>query len=149
MAEPQNQCCSVGGSVKRVFTVQNHSLIDAEMLFPPRMMDDTWNENVKNAIRLYMDKNDFYADKSDNLAPGNYHIYVQIFSKSDKDSIIFENENGSIYTGYYYSVHCIPDGQPENLNKVALNESSDAESYETYFEKVRSDPAVAMEYTAK
>ena len=109
---------------------------------------DEWKENAKSAIRLYMDKNVFYADKSYNLAKGNYHIYVQKFFKSDKDSIIiFENENGSIYTGYYYFVHDISGVHPANLNKIALNENSNEKSFEMYLEKVRLDPAVAMEYT--
>ncbi|SEW32751.1 hypothetical protein [[Clostridium] fimetarium] len=113
-------------------------------------IDDEWKENAKSAIRLYMDMNDFYGDESHNLAPGNYHIYVQKFFKTDKDSIIiFENENGSIYTGYYYFVHDISTSHPADLNKVALNESSSEKSFEIYLEKVRLDPAVAMEYKVK
>lgn len=113
-------------------------------------MNDEWKENAKSAIRLYMDMNNFYGDKSYNLAPGNYHIYVQNFSKTDKDSIIiFENENGSIYTGYYYFVHDISPSHPADLNKVALEESSNEKSFETYLEKVKLDPALAMEYTVK
>ncbi|SEW32759.1 hypothetical protein [[Clostridium] fimetarium] len=113
-------------------------------------MIDEWKENAKSAIRLYMDMNNFYGDKSYNLAPGNYHIYVQNFFKTDKDSIIiFENENGSIYTGFYYFVHDISASHPADLNKVALYDISYDKSFETYLEKVKLDSALAMVYTVK
>lgn len=111
-------------------------------------MDDEWKKKVEAAIRLYMDRNNFYSDRDDNLASGKYRIYVQSFFKSDKDStIIFENENGDIYVGDYYFVHDIAATEPADLNNVMLNMSSDEKTFTSYLEKVHSDPAIAMEYS--
>lgn len=111
-------------------------------------MDDEWKKKAHKAIQLYMDKNDFYADKDDNLEPGKYHVYIQKFSKSDKDStIIFKNQNGIIYVGYYYFVHDISDDNAADLNGVELVETANEKAFQIYLERVCSNPALEMEYT--
>lgn len=108
-------------------------------------LDSEWLARSSKEIQLYMDNN---TDKI--LAPGHYHIYVQKFFKSDKDSIIiFENKNGDIYTGFYYSVHGISGENPAALNKVRLVEDAAAEPFKSYISKVKSDPAVSVEYEVK
>lgn len=110
-------------------------------------MDDEWKKKAQKAIQLYMDKNDFYADKDDNLEPGKYHVYVQKFSKSDKDStIIFKNQNGIIYVGYYYFVHDISADNAADLNGVELVENANEKAFQIYLDRVRSNPALEMEY---
>lgn len=104
-----------------------------------------WLSKSKKEIQLYMDKN---TDKI--LVPGHYYVYVQNFFKSDKDSIIiFEHENGDIYTGFYYSVHDVSGENPAALNKVRLVEDSTTEPFKSYMGKVKSDPAVSVEYEVK
>lgn len=120
-------------------------------------MSEKWKEDTKKEIQMYINK--FYGTKSadlapDDLSPGNYHIYVQKFSKSDADStIIFENENGKVYTGFYYFVHFNSGKSFADLNQVVLvNDSRNAgidESFRKYLEKVKSDPAVSLEYAIK
>jgi hypothetical protein len=115
------------------------------------IMDDTWVENIKNEIQIYMDDNDFYqGDHNLNLATGNYHVYVQKFFRSDSDgTIIFEHENGSVYTGWYNYVHECSGNFPANLNHVQLIENPNDELFQLYLDKVRADPAVSMEYSVK
>ena len=112
-------------------------------------MDAMLAENIKKELQIYMDDNNF--DKSDptlNLAAGNYHVYVQKFFKSDADStIIFEHENGSVYTGRYNFVHECSGKFPADLNHVELVENPDDELFQLYLDKVRADPAVSMEYS--
>lgn len=114
-------------------------------------MGSEWEENAKNAIRLYMDKNDYYADDlHNNLAPGNYHVYVQEFFKSDEDSyIFFEHENGNVYWGWYFSVQMASGEHPASLHKVELVENPDDPWIQLYYEKVRSDPALSFEYEVR
>ena len=129
----------------------SHSFLIKEIEKPLyEQMNKEWVENAESAIRLYMDKNDFYGDSQDNLAAGKYSVYVQSFFESDKDStIVFENENGSIYVGEYYFVHNVSGGSPANLNRVELIESADKNEFKTYLEKLRLDSAVSMEYTVR
>ncbi len=138
-------------SGRNVVHLGSYTMRIEEIMIPAyETMDDDWKEKVEREIRLYMDENNFYSNKDENLEPGNYHIYVQKFLKSDKDSIIiFEHENGSIYTGFYYFVHEVSGNHPADLNKVSLIESDDEESFKVYIEKVRSDPALNMEYVVK
>jgi len=114
-------------------------------------MDAVWIENTKNEIRMYMDYNDFYKGEPDeNLVSGNYRVYVQNFFKSDDDStIIFEHENGNIYTGWYNHVHGNSGNYPANLRHVELVENPDEESFKSYLDRVREDPALIMEYIVK
>ena len=51
--------------------------------------------------------------------------------------------------GNYYFVNDILSDKPADLNNVKLVESSDKQKLLTYFEKVRSAPAVVVEYTVK
>jgi hypothetical protein len=113
------------------------------------VMDTEWIENTKEEIRMYMDWNNFHQGAPEkNLEPGNYHVYVQKFFKSDADStIIFEHENGNIYTGIYYFVHENTGNHLADLNHVELIEYADDESFKEYLEKVRSDPAVSLQYS--
>ena len=115
------------------------------------IMDAAWIENTKNEIRMYMDVNDFYGGEPGyDLAPGSYHVNVQKFFRSDDNSIIiFEHENGSVYAGYYYYVHENSGNYPALLNHVELVCNPNTESFQTYLDKVRSDPAVSLEYSVK
>ena len=77
-------------------------------------------------------------------------MYVQGFFKSDKDSvIIFENENGNIYMGYYYFIHEIAKDKPADINKVELVSDSDKKHLKAYLEKIHTNAAISMEYTLK
>jgi len=114
-------------------------------------MDATWIENTKSEIRKYMDEDVFskYNIEKD-LEPGSYHVYVQKFFKSDVDStIIFEHENGNIYTGWYNYVHGNTGNYPANLNHVELVENPNEESFKSYLEKVREDPTLSIKYAVK
>jgi len=146
------------GPKKETFIINGKALIHLgsytmridEIIKPQyETMDDDWKENVKSAIRLYMDKNDFYVGDADrNLASGNYHVYVQKFFKSDLNSyIIFEHENGDIYIGFYYIVHEVSGDSSADLNHVELEEYTENEAFRAYLEKIRLDPAVSMEYS--
>lgn len=108
---------------------------------------EEWENNVKSAICLYMDKNDFYAEDNGNLKPGNYHIYIQNFMENDQDStIIFEHKNGDIYSGIYYFVQKATKDVCADLNKVVLIEDDELPIFKEYLEKVKLDPAISFEY---
>ncbi len=107
-------------------------------------MDSKWVESVTRSIKLYMDAH------GGGFEPGNYHVYVKKFFKGDTDSIIFfEHENGNIYSAFYYFVHETGDYEAD-LNHLELDEylNSD-ELYKEYYEKIKSDPAVSLEYSVK
>lgn len=107
-------------------------------------MDSEWVESTKRGIQKYMDAN---FDKI--LEPGNYYVYVKKFFKGDTDSIIFfEHGNGNIYSAYYLFVHSTGEGYPD-LNRLELYEYANSESFKKYFEKIKSDPAVSLEYSVK
>ena len=109
-------------------------------------MSSQWKKQAEKALQLYMDRNDFYSVKEKNLPRGKYNVYIQGFSKCDIDStVVFEHENGQVYLGRYYFVHDIPDGEPADLNKVALVESADAHLV-NFLGKLRQHAAVSMEY---
>jgi len=112
------------------------------------IMDSEWIENTKNEIRMYMDEDVFSEYNIEKeLEPGGYHVYVKKFFKSDVDStIIFEHENGNIYTGWYNYVHENTGVYPANLNHVELVDNLNEESFKTFLEKVREDPALCIEY---
>ncbi len=107
-------------------------------------MDSEWVESTKRNIRMYMDEN-----MDEILESGNYHVYVKKFFKGDTDSIIFfEHENGNIYRAYYYFVHYSAEGSAD-LNHLELVEYDESESFKKYYEKIKSDPAVSLEYSVK
>lgn len=114
-------------------------------------MSDEWKIQTEEAIRMYMDANDFYINKEMNLLPGEYHIYVEGFSKSDVHSeIVFEHENGNIYMGEFYFVHNYYEGKLANLNKVQLveiNGSVEEAYYADYLGKLLENSPLVMEYT--
>ena len=112
-------------------------------------IDVEWSKKVENSIKLYMDKNDYYTNGG-NLAPGKYLVYVQKFFRSDKNStIIFVNQNGSTYKGDYYFVHDVFNNQPADLNNVVFVENVDKPKLLSYFEKIKTDPAIVVEYVVK
>lgn len=116
---------------------------------PPtyEVMTDQWKQRAAAAIRLYMDKNDFYSEKDKNLEAGKYEIYIQGFSESDVHStIVFEHENGQIYLGQYYFVHSISNEIPADLNHVELVENADADFME-YLSRLKLNAAMCMEYS--
>ncbi len=109
-----------------------------------------WKDCVESAVRLYMDENDFYAEEGKNLKPGNYRIYIQNFSEGDQVStIIFEHDNGDIYSGVYYFVQEATKDMRADLNKVALIKGDELPTFKEYFDKVKLNPAVSFEYTVK
>ena len=127
-----------------------HSLRIDEITVPEHeKMSEEWKNKAKEAIGLYMQENDFYSTKEENLLPGKYHVYIQGFSKSDEDSIIiFENENGCVYRGFYYFVHDVYYEGPADLNKVEIveDEYSQGKAFQTYLSKVKANAALEMEY---
>jgi len=111
-------------------------------------MSDEWIEDVKSEIRLYMDNNNAYGDPSKNLTPGNYHVYLQKFFRSDENSnIIFENENGAVYLGVFQLIHEVTGDMPADLFQVIMDDNPAI--LQSYIEKVKEDPAVSLEYTVK
>ena len=148
--EPQNEPFIVYG--KAPIHLGRYSMRIDEIVKPQfETMDTTWIENTKSEIRMYMDKNDFHQGAPDeNLAPGNYNVYVQKFFKSDGDSlIIFEHEDGSVYRGFYYFVHYNSGKRPADLNHVELVDNPDTKPFKMYLDTVRSDPALSFEYFVK
>lgn len=128
-----------------------HSLCIDEITVPEHeKMSEEWKNKAKEAIGLYMQENDFYSTKEKNLLPGKYHVYIQGFSKSDEDSIIiFENENGCVYRGFYYFVHTdVYYEGPADLNKVEKVEEEyvQEKAFQTYLSKVKANAALEMEY---
>ena len=108
-------------------------------------MDSEWVGITKRSIKLYMDAN------FDNiLEPGNYNIFLKKFFKGDIDSIIFfEHEKGNIYWAFYSWVHSTGEGYP-GLDRLALDEDfNNGETYKEYFERIKSDPAVSLDYSVK
>lgn len=128
----------------------SHSIIIDEIVEPKHeVMSDQWKLRAEAAILLYMDGNNFYAEKSKNLQPGKYSVYIQGFSESDVDSIIvFEHEDGRVYMGKYYFVHSITAGQPADLNHVALVENIDTD-FMAYLSKIRLNAALIIEATVQ
>lgn len=112
-------------------------------------MSSQWKKRAEEALQLYMERNDFYSEKENNLPKGKYSVFIQGFSKSDVDStVVFAHEDGRVYLGQYYFVHDIHDGEPADLNKVALVESADAHFAE-YLARLRENAAVSMEYVVQ
>ena len=110
------------------------------------IMTDQWKHKAENAIRLYMDKNDFYSGSDKNLPIGKYNVYIQGFSESDTDSrIVFEHENGQIYLGQYYFVHDISNTTAD-LNHVELLECDSAD-YAEYLSRLKLNAALHIEYS--
>jgi len=109
-------------------------------------ISEQWKFSAEEALRRYMDENDFYGDKHKNLPKGNYSIYIKGFSKADTDSVvIFIHEDGHVYEGRYYFVHEISEDSTATLNHVELVENVDA-SYLEYLKKVQHNAALCMEY---
>ena len=128
----------------------SYNMLIDEIIRPEyESMNDEWKQNIKAAIKLYMDNN----YKEMNLAPGNYHVYVQGFFRGDTNgAIIFENENGSVYTGTYYFIHEASGSYPADLSNVELyvpiNNARD-EEFRAYLKKLHDDNAVMLEYTVQ
>lgn len=121
-----------------------HYSMDASQITQPmhEEVSDQWKQHAEAAIRLYMNKKDFYSEDSKNLQEGKYNIYIQGFSESDVDStIIFEHENGQMYLGQYYFVHDIAEEKAADLNHVELIKDIDAECME-YLDKLKQNAAL-------
>ena len=129
----------------------HHSMKMSQITQPVHQkMSDRWKQHAETAIRLYMDKNNFYVvEDNKNLQTGKYNIYIQGFSESDVDStIVFEHENGSIYVGQYYFVHSISGENPADLNHVELVEDTNADFIE-YLHRLKRNAALCMQYSVK
>jgi len=111
-----------------------------------------WAENVGNSIRLCMDENE-----NGYLPKGRYKVYVPQLFRSDRDGrVIFEHENGDLYSGALEYIHGYSGLNAAYLNKVnlveedimsnGLNIGYNVEAFRRYFEKVKADPAVYLEY---
>ena len=128
----------------------HHTMCISEIVPPEyETMSDQWKQRAENAIRLYMDNNDFYGENSKNLQAGKYNVYIKGFSVCDVDSVVvFEHEGGQVYRGWYYFVHEIAEGSPADLNHVELIENIDTDTIE-YLDKLRMNAALHMEYTVE
>ncbi|MDL2220448.1 hypothetical protein LJC55_02145 [Eubacteriales bacterium OttesenSCG-928-N14] len=108
-------------------------------------MDAEWAEIAKNRIMKHMDENP--GGYSDVLEPGKYHVYVKRFFEADENSdIFFEHENGNVYTGKFHFVH---DGG--FIDKIFLEnrKRTDSEENRKMRDRIRSDPAVSLDYEVK
>ncbi|MDR1735656.1 MAG: hypothetical protein LBR85_02145 [Oscillospiraceae bacterium] len=111
-----------------------------------KKMSNEWIDNAKNAIEMYVEVSREVYMQDDAFKPGNYRIYVKGVNENDEDSvIIFEHESGLVYSGLYYLVHTLA---PEliSFDKVALVPSPTSEAFVKYLERVKSNPALSMEY---
>ena len=125
----------------------SHSLTITSVEEPKiEQMSEEWKTKAEKAIRLYMDENDFCSNKEENLPSGKYTVYVEGFRESDTNSVIvFENENGVVYSGYYYFVHHVSDNAAD-LNHVEPIGNSDDTEIAAYLDALRSTHALKMEY---
>ena len=163
--DPQVYCvgiCVTENGLQSIFTTGYHiaasenfgtylgsySMCIEEIYTPTHeKMSDEWKENTANEIRIYMDENDFCSIAEDNLEIGKYKVYVQGFSENDTDThIFFEHENGNIYSGFYYFVHNNSGKSAADLNKVNLVENPDSEGFQIYYERVKQNAALTLEY---
>ena len=128
-----------------------HSMCIEEIVPPVyEEKSEEWKDNTEKSIQLYMDENDFYSDDSKNLKQGKYKVYVKNFTKADSDSwILFEHEDGDVYYGIYYYVNIDWPNSPANLNHVELVDESGVEYMKSYFEKVKANAAICVEYEVK
>jgi len=115
------------------------------------VMDTEWIENIKKAIRIYMDYKEFYEDFTyQNVTSGHYQVYMQKFFKSDDVSkIFFLHENGNVYFATYWRVHGVSGEHMASLSPVVLIDSPISESFQAFLDMLRSDPAVSLEYSVK
>ncbi|MDR1735657.1 MAG: hypothetical protein LBR85_02150 [Oscillospiraceae bacterium] len=109
-------------------------------------MSDEWIESRKAALGLYMEETREANMQDYAFKPGNYQIYVAGFNESDIDSVvIFEHESGLVYSGFCYFVHNSEPGLI-SLNKVELVKDLTSRYFVKYLERVKSNPALSMEY---
>lgn len=127
----------------------NYTMCFTEFTKPQHeVMSEEWKAQAKAALALYMDQNDFNAYDKRNLPAGNYRVYIKGFYKSDYDStIIFQREDGLIYSGRYLFLHTISEGNPADLHRVEF--LGYADNMTQYLERVRENCAFSMEYTVK
>lgn len=111
------------------------------------IMSREWADAAENALRSYMNQNDFYSEKEDNLPSGEYHVYIRGFTAADRDSrVYFEHEDGRVYEGNYCFVHEVSAERRADLNHVALVAYEEAD-FSLSFERVKESAALMMEYT--
>lgn len=114
------------------------------------IMSREWADAAEKALRLYMDKNDFYAEKEKNLPSGKYRIYIHGFTAADTDTFVFfEHEDGRVYGGYYYFVHEFSGEWPADLNHVERYLSYENADSQQYFERIKETAALVMEYAVE
>lgn len=110
-------------------------------------MSDEWKERAANSIRIFMDENNYSSIAEENLEIGKYKVYVQGFSENDEHTnIFFEHENGSIYNSCYRFVHDTSGTRAANLFKFGFRNSIDSESFRIYYERVKQNAALTLEY---
>lgn len=114
-------------------------------------------KNVKSAVQLYMDRNDFMGEEKTfsegpevqtSFKTGAYNVYVKKFSEADTDStVIFEHEDGSIYEAKYCFVHDAIETKEANLRYIfyysAINET---DGHKSFVDKVKKDPVLCFKY---
>ena len=111
------------------------------------VMSREWTDAAENALRKYMDWNEFYGRSKTNLPVGNYHVYIKGFTAADMNTLVyFEHEDGRVYEGYYYFVHGVSGERIADLNHVALALAYDSEDFLRSFERVKETAALTMEY---
>lgn len=111
------------------------------------IMSREWADAAEKALRSYMDRNDFYAEKEDNLPSGKYHVYIRGFTAADRDSrVYFEHEDGRVYEGNYCFVHEVSAERQADLNHVTPASYEEA-GFSQSFERVKESAALMMEYT--
>lgn len=109
-------------------------------------MSQEWADAAERALQLYMDQNDFYVEKEDNLPSGKYRVYIRGFTAADRNSrVYFEHEDGRVYEGFYYFVHEISTERRADLNHVKLA-AYEEENFGVYFERVKNSAALRIEY---
>lgn len=126
----------------------SYSLCIEEIYTPTHeKMSDEWKERAANSIRIFMDENNYSSIAEDNLEIGKYKVYVQGFSENDEHTnIFFEHENGSIYNSCYRFVHYTSGTRAANLFKIGFRNSIDSESFRIYYERVKQNAALTLEY---
>ena len=114
-------------------------------------MNREWRENAEKEIQMFMEThNGMHLDETRTgfLEPGNYHVYIENFFKSDDNSrIVFLHENGNVYQSFFHFIHYLTgDKIASVMNTPLIGNINESLPLRLYVEKLQSDFAVNIEY---
>lgn len=107
-----------------------------------------WKTQTEQAIQLFMDQNNLYADPEDNLKPGQYMVYIEDFSCNDQHArIFFVHEDQTVYTGDYRFVQHIQENGAANISRITPVECPMDRTFSEYLTKVKKHAALTIQYS--